>query len=60
MLCALAQVLKTYYTQGGKLSGAIWQGKLTDGIVLNEFALVLYRLMQQTSTAHRSSVKLWR
>ncbi len=33
----IAQVLKTYYTpQGGKLSLVrVWQGKLTDGIVLN-------------------------
>jgi len=44
----LAQVLKTYYTpQGGKLSLVrIWQGKLTDGIVLNGVrAGGLYRLM---------------
>jgi len=48
----LAQVLKTYYTpQGGKLSLVrIWQGKLTDGIVLNGVrAGGLYRLMGQQS-----------
>jgi elongation factor G len=46
----LAQVLKTYYTpQGGKLSLVrVWQGKLTDGIVLNGVrAGGLYRLMGQ-------------
>jgi elongation factor G len=46
----IAQVLKTYYTpQGGKLSLArIWQGKLTDGIVLNGVrAGGLYRPMGQ-------------
>ncbi|HEY9701675.1 MAG TPA: elongation factor G, partial [Allocoleopsis sp.] len=46
----LAQVLKTYYTpQGGKLSLVrIWQGKLTDGIVLNGVRTGgLYRLMGQ-------------
>jgi elongation factor G len=46
----LAQVLKTYYTpQGGKLSLVrIWQGKLTDGIVLNGIrAGGIYRLMGQ-------------
>jgi elongation factor G len=44
----LAQVLKTYYTpQGGKLSLVrVWQGKLTDGIVLNGVRPGgLYRLM---------------
>ena len=48
----LAQVLKTYYTpQGGKLSLVrVWQGKLTDGIVLNGVrAGGLYRLMGQQS-----------
>ncbi|GAA6619467.1 elongation factor G [Scytonema sp. NUACC26] len=46
----LAQVLKTYYTpQGGKISLVrVWQGKLTDGIVLNGVrAGGLYRLMGQ-------------
>jgi elongation factor G len=46
----VAQVLKTYYTpQGGKLSLArVWQGKLTDGIVLNGVrAGGIYRLMGQ-------------
>ncbi|UKO95833.1 elongation factor G [Nostoc sp. UHCC 0870] len=46
----IAQVLKTYYTpQGGKLSLVrIWQGKLTDGIVLNGVRTGgIYRLMGQ-------------
>lgn len=46
----IAQVLKTYYTpQGGKLSLVrVWQGKLTDGIVLNGIrAGGIYRLMGQ-------------
>lgn len=46
----LAQVLKTYYTpQGGKISLVrVWQGKLTDGIVLNGArAGGIYRLMGQ-------------
>lgn len=46
----LAQVLKTYFTpQGGKLSLVrVWQGKLTDGIVLNSVrAGGLYRLIGQ-------------
>ena len=46
----VAQVLKTYYTpQGGKLSLVrVWQGKLTDGIVLNGVrAGGLYRLLGQ-------------
>ncbi len=46
----LVQVLKTYYTpQGGKLSLVrIWQGKLTDGIVLNGIRTGgIYRLMGQ-------------
>ncbi|WP_017655044.1 elongation factor G [Fortiea contorta] len=46
----IAQVLKTYYTpQGGKLSLVrIWQGKLTEGIVLNGVrAGGIYRLMGQ-------------
>jgi elongation factor G len=44
----LAQVLKTYYTpQGGKLTLVrVWQGKLTDGIVLNGVRTGgIYRLM---------------
>jgi elongation factor G len=46
----IAQVLKTYYTpQGGKLSLVrVWQGKLTDGIVLNGIrAGGIYRLTGQ-------------
>ncbi|TAF10117.1 MAG: elongation factor G [Nostocales cyanobacterium] len=46
----LAQVLKIFYTpQGGKLSLVrVWQGTLTDGIVLNGVrAGGLYRLMGQ-------------
>lgn len=46
----LAQVLKTFYTpQGGKLSLVrVWQGTLTDGIVLNGIrAGGIYRLMGQ-------------
>lgn len=46
----VAQVLKTYYTpQGGKLSLVrVWQGKLTEGIVLNGVrAGGIYRLMGQ-------------
>ncbi len=46
----VAQVLKTYYTpQGGKISLVrVWQGKLTEGIVLNGVrAGGLYRLMGQ-------------
>lgn len=46
----LAQVLKTYFTpQGGKISLVrVWQGKLTDGIVLNGVrAGGIYRLMGQ-------------
>jgi elongation factor G len=46
----IAQVLKTYYTpQGGKLSLVrVWQGQLTDGIILNGVrAGGLYRLMGQ-------------
>ncbi|MTJ06823.1 elongation factor G [Anabaena sp. UHCC 0204] len=46
----IAQVLKTFYTpQGGKLSLVrVWQGTLTDGIVLNGIrAGGLYRLMGQ-------------
>ncbi|HBB31340.1 MAG TPA: elongation factor G [Cyanobacteria bacterium UBA8803] len=46
----VAQVLKTYYTpQGGKLSlTRVWQGQLTDGMVLNGVrAGGLYRLLGQ-------------
>ncbi len=46
----LAQVLKTFYTpQGGKLSLVrVWQGKLTEGIVLNGVrAGGIYRLCGQ-------------
>ncbi|MEA5500347.1 elongation factor G [Limnoraphis robusta] len=50
----IAQVLKTYYTpQGGKLSLVrVWQGELTEGIVLNGVrAAGMYRLMgQQTES----------
>ncbi len=54
----LAQVLKTYFTpQGGKMSLVrVWQGKLTDGIVLNGVrAGGLYRLMgQQQQPLHQA------
>jgi elongation factor G len=46
----LAQVLKTFYTpQGGRLSLVrVWQGKLTDGMVLNGVRTGgIYRLMGQ-------------
>jgi elongation factor G len=46
----VAQVLKTYYTpQGGKLSLVrVWQGQLTDGIVLNGVRVGgLYRMLGQ-------------
>ena len=46
----VAQVLKTYYTpQGGKLSLVrVWQGRLTDGIILNGVrAGGLYRMIGQ-------------
>ena len=46
----LVQVLKTYFTpQGGRLSLArVWQGKLTDGMILNDMRVGgLYRLMGQ-------------
>jgi elongation factor G len=49
----LVQVIKTYFTpQGGKLSLVrVWQGQLTDGMVLNgERAGGLYRLMGQQQT----------
>ena len=56
----VAQVLKTYYTpQGGKLSLArVWQGQLTDGIVLNGVrAGGLYRMFgqQQQSISEASA-----
>lgn len=55
----IAQVLKTYYTpQGGKLSLVrVWQGQLTDGIILNGVrAGGLYRLMgQQTHSISQAS-----
>ncbi len=56
----VAQVLKTYYTpQGGKLSLVrVWQGQLTDGIVLNGVrAGGLYRLLglQQQSISKASA-----
>ena len=56
----VAQVLKTYYTpQGGKLSLVrVWQGKLTDGIILNGVrAGGLYRLFgqQQQSISEAST-----
>ena len=55
----LVQVLKTYYTpQGGRLSLVrVWQGKLTDGMVLNGVrASGIYRLMghQQESLSSAS------
>jgi len=46
----LAQVLKTYYTHlGGKLSLVrVWQGELTDGIILNGVRIGgIYRLLGQ-------------
>jgi elongation factor G len=55
----LAQVLKTYYTpQGGKLSLVrVWQGTLTDGIVLNGVrAGGLYRLMGQQQQSVNEAV----
>ncbi|MBD2447348.1 elongation factor G [Nostoc sp. FACHB-152] len=55
----LAQVLKTYYTpQGGKLSLVrVWQGTLTDGIVLNGVrAGGLYRLMGQQQQSINEAV----
>lgn len=55
----IAQILKTYYTpQGGKLSLVrVWQGQLTDGIILNGVrAAGLYRLMgQQTQSLSQAS-----
>jgi elongation factor G len=55
----IAQILKTYYTpQGGKLSLVrVWQGQLTDGIILNGVrAGGLYRLMgQQTQSISQAA-----
>jgi elongation factor G len=55
----VAQVLKTFYTpQGGKLSLVrVWQGTLTDGIVLNGVrAGGLYRLMGQQQQSINQAV----
>ncbi|MBW4545685.1 MAG: elongation factor G [Symplocastrum torsivum CPER-KK1] len=57
---AVAQVLKTYYTpQGGKLSLVrVWQGQLTDGIILNGVRVGgLYRMLgqQQQSISEASA-----
>ncbi|BAT51285.1 elongation factor G [Nostoc sp. NIES-3756] len=55
----IAQVLKTYYTpQGGKLSLVrVWQGKLTDGVVLNGVrAGGIYRLMGQQQQSLNEAV----
>ncbi|MFM6154385.1 MAG: elongation factor G, partial [Sphaerospermopsis kisseleviana] len=55
----LAQVLKTFYTpQGGKLSLVrVWQGTLTDGIVLNGVRTGgLYRLMGQQQQSINQAV----
>jgi len=54
----LAQVLKTYYTpQGGKFSLVrVWQGTLTDGIVLNGGRVGgIYRLLGQQQQARPSA-----
>jgi elongation factor G len=56
----VAQVLKTYYTpQGGKLSLVrVWQGRLTDGVILNGVrAGGLYRMIgqQQQSISEASA-----
>ena len=55
----IAQVLKTYFTpQGGRLSLVrVWQGELTDGMVLNNVrAGGLYKLMgQQTESVNKAS-----
>lgn len=56
----LVQVLKTYFTpQGGRLSLVrVWQGQLTDGMVLNgERAGGIYQLMgQQQQPLNKASV----
>ncbi|HCF25837.1 MAG TPA: elongation factor G [Cyanobacteria bacterium UBA11049] len=55
----LAQVLKTYYTpQGGKISLVrVWQGKLTDGAILNGIrAGGIYRLMGQQQQSLNEAV----
>ncbi len=54
----IAQVIKTYYNpQGGKLSLVrVWQGKLTDGTILNGVrAGGLYRLMGQQTQSLQSA-----
>lgn len=54
----VAQVLKTFYTpQGGKLSLVrVWQGTLTDGMVLNGVRPSgMYRLMGQQTVAVQSA-----
>ncbi|AKG23721.1 elongation factor G [Calothrix sp. 336/3] len=55
----VAQVLKTYYTpQGGKLSLVrVWQGTLTDGIILNGVRTGgIYRLLgQQQNSVNRAT-----
>lgn len=56
----IVQVLKTYFTpQGGRLSLArVWQGKVTDGMVLNGVRVGgLYRLMgQQQQSINEASI----
>jgi elongation factor G len=55
----LAQVLKTFYTpQGGKISLVrVWQGKLTEGIILNKVrAGGIYRLC---GTLQHSITEAW-
>ncbi len=56
----IAQVLKTYYTpQGGRLSLVrVWQGQLTDGMVLNGVRVSgIYRMLgQQQETLSAASV----
>ena len=54
----IVQVLKTYYTaQGGRLSLArVWQGELTDGMVLNGVRVGgMYRLMGQNQKSVNSA-----
>lgn len=54
----IAQVLKTYYTpQGGKLSLVrVWQGELTDGIILNGVrAAGMYRMLGQQTESLQSA-----
>lgn len=55
----VAQVLKTYYTpQGGKLSLVrLWQGELTEGMVLNGVRMGgMYRLLGQQTQSVSSAV----